>query len=123
VLQESVDALLRSVNGQSVVTSQGYDDSSAAFSLPPRPTSGASGSAFATITMIVLFLMLLLSLRRQVAEGGVGVVAARERDREREAEAQGQLLSAQGSADDSCGSASSGPHQRRFGGGDDDTAL
>jgi len=115
----NVESLLRAVNGQQVVTSQGFDDSTTAFGLPPRPTSGVSASAFATVTMVVLFLFLLLSLRRQVANGGAGV-AARERERERAAEAQGQLLSSRAAQnEDGCGG--SGMHQRPR--RDDDAAL
>jgi heme A synthase len=95
-----------------------------AFGLPPRPTSGVSGSAFAVITMVVLFIFLLLSLRRQVAAGGAGVVAQRERERERAAEAQGQLLSSAAHTapnEDGCGG--SGMHQRHNNRRDDDAVL
>jgi len=65
---ESVESLLRVVNGQSVVTSEGgFADGDAAFSLPARPSSGLSNNALAMITMIVLFLLFLLSLRSSLA--------------------------------------------------------
>lgn len=68
----TVDGILTAVNGQPVVLSQGFADGSTAFALPPRPTSGISGTGFATVALILLFLAMLMSLRGQIrqAEGG-----------------------------------------------------